>query len=394
MPQTYDHGDANDSVPTLMDAPSSATPVGGIVFYDGAAYRYVSAAYPLPVTFTSIPLPAGAATAALQTSGNTLLTAIGTLLAGTLAVGGTVAVSNFPAMQPVSLASCPLPTGAATEATLAAVNAKVTACNTGAVTISVALPAGTNVIGHVILDASSAVIGHVVVDSGAVVVTNAGTFAVQAACAGDTAAGATDAGNPVKVGGYASSAVPTAVTAGQRVNGWFGLNGQAAATPLSVNGAGDSGSCNVPFDLIGNARSMSVGLMVFNSSTWDRQRGNHEVTALASAARTTATNSSDLTNYNSRGVVVVVDVTAGGGGGAGGITVTIKGKDTLSGKYSTVLASAVITTTGTTKLIVYPGLTASANAKADEPLPRLWRVEVTVADATSYTYSVGANYIL
>lgn len=42
-----------------------------------------------------------------------------------------------------------LPTGAATETTIAALNAKVTACNTGAVTISAALPAGTNNIGDV-----------------------------------------------------------------------------------------------------------------------------------------------------------------------------------------------------------------------------------------------------
>lgn len=42
-----------------------------------------------------------------------------------------------------------LPTGAATESTLSTLNGKVTACNTGAVTISTALPAGTNNIGDV-----------------------------------------------------------------------------------------------------------------------------------------------------------------------------------------------------------------------------------------------------
>lgn len=42
-----------------------------------------------------------------------------------------------------------LPTGAATEATLSSLNGKVTACNTGAVTISAALPAGGNKIGDV-----------------------------------------------------------------------------------------------------------------------------------------------------------------------------------------------------------------------------------------------------
>jgi hypothetical protein len=50
-------------------------------------------------------------------------------------------------------------------------------------------------------------------------VTNAGTFAVQAA--GDTANAASDAGNPVKIGGVGKTANPTAVTDGQRVNGLF-----------------------------------------------------------------------------------------------------------------------------------------------------------------------------
>jgi hypothetical protein len=47
-------------------------------------------------------------------------------------------------------------------------------------------------------------------------VTNAGTFAVQAA--GDVASGSSDSGSPVKVGLVAHTAAPTAVTDGQRVN--------------------------------------------------------------------------------------------------------------------------------------------------------------------------------
>jgi len=42
--------------------------------------------------------------------------------------------------------------GVATETTLAALNTKVTACNTGAVTVSAALPAGTKIIGKVGID--------------------------------------------------------------------------------------------------------------------------------------------------------------------------------------------------------------------------------------------------
>ncbi|MES2904407.1 MAG: hypothetical protein V4696_09510, partial [Pseudomonadota bacterium] len=62
---------------------------------------------------------------------------------GTQPVSGTF----WQATQPISAASLPLPTGAATETTLAALNTKVTAVNTGAVTISAALPAGANTIG-------------------------------------------------------------------------------------------------------------------------------------------------------------------------------------------------------------------------------------------------------
>ncbi len=58
-----------------------------------------------------------------------------------------------------------LPAGAATEATLAALNAKVTAVDTGAVTISGALPAGTAAIGK--LAANNGVdIGDVTVNNG------------------------------------------------------------------------------------------------------------------------------------------------------------------------------------------------------------------------------------
>ena len=41
-----------------------------------------------------------------------------------------------------------------------------------------------------------------------------------------------------------------------------------------------------------------MALSLYNGSTIDRVRSNHEATALASAARTTATNSADLVNYN------------------------------------------------------------------------------------------------
>ncbi len=95
---------------------------------------------------------------------------------------GAASVDGSGVTQPVSAASLPLPAGAATEATLSSLDSKVTAVDTGAVTISSALPAGSAVIGHVIADSGSttAVTGnvtvvqptgtnlHTVVDSGTV----------------------------------------------------------------------------------------------------------------------------------------------------------------------------------------------------------------------------------
>jgi hypothetical protein len=104
-----------------------------------------------PVSAASLPLPAGAATSALQTTGNTSLSDIdtktatlvsgrvpvdgsgvtqpvsGTFWQATQPVSGSVSVSNFPgsqavtgtfwqSTQPVSLATVPLPSGAATSA--------------------------------------------------------------------------------------------------------------------------------------------------------------------------------------------------------------------------------------------------------------------------------------
>lgn len=132
--------------------------------------------------------------------------------------------------------------------------------------------------------------------------------------------------------------------------------------------------------------------LTFNGVTWDRQRPNYSSTILASAARTASTNSADQTNYNGRGVRLSIDVTAVTG--TASITVTIKSKDSVSGVYSTILASAAISTVSHVELTVYPGLPATANVSANAILSRTWRVEVTNANADSITYSVGADVML
>ena len=70
----------------------------------------------------TVSLPTGAATSALQTTGNTSLSSIDGKLTTTL---NGLKVDGSAVTQPVSAASLPLPTGAATETTLSAINGKL-----------------------------------------------------------------------------------------------------------------------------------------------------------------------------------------------------------------------------------------------------------------------------
>jgi hypothetical protein len=131
---------------------------------------------------------------------------------------------------------------------------------------------------------------------------------------------------------------------------------------------------------------------LYNGATIDRQRGNLDnIVVLSSAARTTTQTQSDQTNYNHRGIIAVLDMTTVG---TGSVTLEIDAKDPVSGKYYAVLTGAAVTTNSTNIYRVYPGLTAAANATANDVLPRTWRIKVTANNANSATYSVGAMLIL
>jgi len=131
---------------------------------------------------------------------------------------------------------------------------------------------------------------------------------------------------------------------------------------------------------------------LFNGRVWDRARGNTDETVLASAARTATTNSADQTNYNARGVHVLLNVTVVPG--VDTVTLSIQGKDLLSGAYYTLLTGPAVVATGMNVYKVFPGITAVANGTASDVLPRTWRVSVTHSAATSFTYSVGAALVI
>lgn len=121
---------------------------------------------------------------------------------------------------------------------------------------------------------------------------------------------------------------------------------------------------------------------------------NTNIELLASAARTVETTSSIVTIINSgyRGCHIIIDVTADPDSAS--ITPTIQGYDTVSGKFYTLLAGLAIIAVGTTVLKIYPGLTASANAIANDILPSKFRISMAVADTDSMTYSVSASLVL
>lgn len=150
--------------------------------------------------------------------------------------GGTVV--------PISAAALPLPTGAATETTMAAQSAKLPAslgAKTGATSLSV-VPAS---------DGFATIPG------------------------GNVANNVADSGNPIKIGGYAGGTVPTTVGNNSRVNLWLGVNGQMVMGGTSFTGA-DATSNTLAQSTItaGGSGLFAVGSYVFNGTTWDRQRGD------------------------------------------------------------------------------------------------------------------------
>lgn len=213
---------------------------------------------------------------------------------------------------------------------------------------------------------------------------------------GSVAHDGVDAGKPVKIGGKANNSAPTAVANADRVDAWFGLGGQTMVgalqhTPSDAT-SNTGGIVGIPRASDSVASPLLVAGMAFNGTSWDRERSNQDLTAFTSAARTATPTPFDGTNYNGKGLHLVIDCTAVTSSPS--VVFTIQGKDALSGKFYTILASAAIVGTGTTVLRVYPGLTVAANLVASDILPRSWRLIATHGNADSITYSVGYSLVL
>ena len=98
---------------------SSAPTVGQKVMADSLPVTLASDQSTLPISAASLPLPTGAATAANQTNGAQLTRITDGTDTANVTAAGALQVDGSGVTQPISAASLPLPTGAATEATLA-----------------------------------------------------------------------------------------------------------------------------------------------------------------------------------------------------------------------------------------------------------------------------------
>ncbi len=125
----------NTSLPLPTGASTSALQTTGNSILSSIDSK-ITAVNTGAVVVSSSVLPTGAATSALQTTGNDSLSSIDGKTA-TL-VSGRVPVDGSAVTQPISAASLPLPAGAATQATLSSIDAKFSAL--GQTTMSASVP--------------------------------------------------------------------------------------------------------------------------------------------------------------------------------------------------------------------------------------------------------------
>ena len=210
----------------------------------------VSSAAPLQVTLANT----GANATAVKVDGS----AVTQPVSGTVAISGTPTVSGTVAVSTINSVAPAFGTGVrgatvqrvtiATDDSVPVTGTFYQATQPVSIATAPVLVAGSAVIGKGGIDPTTpgttnkidigtngtvAVSGTVTVGSHAV--TNAGTFAVQAASAGDVANDGVDSGNPIKVGGVATVTEQTAISAsGDRVNASFTSTGKQIVAPFST----------------------------------------------------------------------------------------------------------------------------------------------------------------
>lgn len=123
---------------------------------------------------------------------------------------------------------------------------------------------------------------------------------------------------------------------------------------------------------------------------------NATETILSSAARTASGQSDAQSNWQYRGVRLYLDVSAVSGTSPT-LDAKVQTKDPVSGTWVDLpnASFAQKTGAGTDTLVIFPGVTATANRGVSDALDKNWRIDYTIGGTSpSFTFSVGAVYIV
>lgn len=112
---------------------------------------------------------------------------------------------------------------------------------------------------------------------------------------------------------------------------------------------------------------------------------------VAPSAVRSASWASRHSNVQGRACHLIIDITAVPG--IDTVTATIRGIDKSSGKTYALLASAALVATGTTVLKIGPGLPVSANASANDVLPKDIEINFAHSAGGNFTYSAGLHIV-
>lgn len=121
------------------------------------------------------------------------------------------------------------------------------------------------------------------------------------------------------------------------------------------------------------------------------QRGIHHGTLITHTAASAGVSGPLMDTHQGVGLLIYINVTAISGTSPT-MTVTLKGSiDSSATATYTILASAAISATGLTVLRVYPGLTAAANATANDVIPGTCQISTAIGGTTpSVTATISA----
>ena len=114
---------------------------------------------------------------------------------------------------------------------------------------------------------------------------------------------------------------------------------------------------------------------------YSRPNRTFAVETLKHVGASSGANGPDLEGGFGNGCLVFINITALSGTSPT-LTVTIQGKDRVSGQYYNILSSVALASTGFTVLRVKPGLTASANVTANDMIPPDFRIITAIGGTT------------